>query len=820
MNEVNYYILNDKFENVAPLDDYESIIWTDRYSDAGDFEIYTGLTEQAGTFLQMNYYLKSLLSEHIMILSSNEISSDSESGNVLIIRGESLESILKIRIIWTQTTLNGNLQDAVERLLNENLINPSIKNRKIDNFIFVKSTDERITNLTIQAQFTGDVLFDAIKAICDNVKIGFKVTLTAQNQLAFMLYCGDNRTYSQKENPYVIISKDYDNIVNSDFLTSNDTLRNVALVAGEGEGLNRRTYITGNNNISGLNRRELYVDARDISSELSDGGTLSPDQYNALLKQRGDEKLAENVITRSFDGQIDPLGQFKYKEDYFLGDIIQFDDGYGNSAHARVSEYIYSDSNTGTEAYPTLDIMGDMVTYYVDIGDIYTEEVNSGESVLSPKTFTPKKTGWEFVGWRQDGKADGDVVTVLTMGYEPISLYAVFRQAVTVNYYDLNAYLFSTKYKYYNNNVIANPKFTITPTTYAGWTFRGWGTNGTGNAEVIYKEIKDTEFSSNATIYGLYQTNIVLSYNSNGGTGNIAPSSQMAYYNSVGTSVYPTFTLASNAFNRPNYNFVQWRMGNINGTPYKAGAKVTLQSNTVFYAEWVAVAHRVTYIYDGSTAYRMVAPGNTVLSPDIKPSKSGCTFLGWTNNVNAAEPLKTLNMGSNDITLYAVWKAKDKSLIAYNNYTYKDKYILPIDENFDSLAFSDSVDMSLYSGVHIELLQLTQTASEIWNDTGYKVGIYVSDGTEYDISYMYVNQNTMRYGSFNNIPYTYAENIQFLTIENQSFDINFKSSNMNNASIYWRMANYNTISHVGYVYRVSTFTNVGNCYLIGRQFAK
>lgn len=41
---------------------------------------------------------------------------------------------------------------------------------------------------------------------------------------------------------------------------------------------------------------------------------------------------------------------------------------------------------------------GNTVTYYVDTNVIYQEEVDIDDTVLSPKTFSPTKEGWEFVG--------------------------------------------------------------------------------------------------------------------------------------------------------------------------------------------------------------------------------------------------------------------------------------------------------------------------------------------------------------------------------------------------------------------------------------
>ena len=37
---MDLYITNPKFELVGVIDSYTSLIWTERYNDCGDFEIY------------------------------------------------------------------------------------------------------------------------------------------------------------------------------------------------------------------------------------------------------------------------------------------------------------------------------------------------------------------------------------------------------------------------------------------------------------------------------------------------------------------------------------------------------------------------------------------------------------------------------------------------------------------------------------------------------------------------------------------------------------------------------------------------------------
>ena len=109
----------------------------------------------------------------------------------------------------------------------------------------------------------------------------------------------------------------------------------MTLVAGEGEGAARRTAIVGS--ASGLDRRELFTDARDISSDTEDG-TLSDAEYMAQLRTKGLKNLADHIVTTAFEGEVEVTRLFKYGEDFFIGDIVQIANEYGNEGSAYISE--------------------------------------------------------------------------------------------------------------------------------------------------------------------------------------------------------------------------------------------------------------------------------------------------------------------------------------------------------------------------------------------------------------------------------------------------------------------------------------------------
>lgn len=293
-------ILDREFRQVCILDTFESLIWTERYSGCGDFEIYMPADALlAGTFGQ-GYYAWLKGSDQAMVVEEVSISTDAETGGHLTVSGRSLESLLDRRIVWKQTVLDGNLQNGVRKLLEENVISPAEADRRIPGFVFQESDDPAVKGLSIRAQYTGDNLYEAVETICKTYRLGFRVTLDGQKRFVFSLYAGADRSFGQRANPYVVFSPKFENITGSDYLESGRTLRNITLVAGEGEGAARKSLAVGGG--VGLERRELYTDARDIQSE-SYSQQLNDDTeaLNAYKQKLSDDQQALSDETKAAD---------------------------------------------------------------------------------------------------------------------------------------------------------------------------------------------------------------------------------------------------------------------------------------------------------------------------------------------------------------------------------------------------------------------------------------------------------------------------------------------------------------------------------------
>lgn len=354
------YVLNRNFESVAIVDTFISFIWTDRFWEPGDFELKVNASTEAVDLYQEDYYLWKSDSEHLMVIEDLELASDAEEGATYLVTGRSIESVLERRIIWGQKNIDGNLQSAIKSIMNENVISPSDSSRKISYISFKESTDSKITGLTADAQYTGNSLLEVIQDLCQTSKIGFKMTMPTDGQWVFELYTGVDRTYDQDENPYVIFSPNFENLMNSNAYTSKRDYKTVALVAGEGEGTSktRVTVTIDGGSGSGLDRREMYVDASDVSKTV-DGTELTDTQYRQKLTQRGKEDLEEHSITKTFDGEAETSRSFAYGIDFKMGDIVQNENEYGQTFTSRITEYIWSQDDSETKEYPTFTVIED-----------------------------------------------------------------------------------------------------------------------------------------------------------------------------------------------------------------------------------------------------------------------------------------------------------------------------------------------------------------------------------------------------------------------------------------------------------------------------
>lgn len=331
-------IMNDEFERLAIVDDYSSFIWSTRYYTSGDFQLIVDANEQYMNLFKRDYYVVRDDDENVGIIENIVVQENEDDHSQLIVTGRFLDCIIARRIIAAQTTVSGKVSDCIEQLLDENIMTPTDPDRQIPNF-FVDSFE---VATTMQAQYTGKNLLETISGLCQTYGLGYKVILNSDNEFIFSLYKGVDRTYDQNVNDWVIFSDTYDNLLSSKYEESYKSLVNAVLVAGEGEGLDRKTAWATTADATGLGRYELYKDQRNIQSN---SGEIPDEEYYELLRESGKESLT--AYTTAFTGNV-YFDNIRYKTDVGIGDICVIENtNWGIYIYSRLVEVIESVDETG-----------------------------------------------------------------------------------------------------------------------------------------------------------------------------------------------------------------------------------------------------------------------------------------------------------------------------------------------------------------------------------------------------------------------------------------------------------------------------------------
>lgn len=357
----NIHVLNQNFELQGVIDDYVSIIWRPSYYDIGDFEIYLNATDKAINLLRAGWYVVRssdisvengvITYKKVMVIKNLKLTTDVESGDFLAVTGREVKFLLNQRIVWGRYIINDSVEYALRRLIGANAINPVEPTRTIPN---MQHAEPKGYPEQIDIQISNKQLDEAVIEICKTYGYGWDIYIS-NNKLTVDIYKGVDRSYNQSERPYVVFSESFENLYGTEYVYESENYANMTLVGGEGEG-DDRIYSYVNNDVSGLERYEIFTDAKDISQNLgSEDEAISHEDYLLLLDERGRENLAGKTIAEGFSGEVLDFN-FKYGTDFFMGDIVTVINKYGIQKNVRVLSAIESEDASGKKLIPQYSI--------------------------------------------------------------------------------------------------------------------------------------------------------------------------------------------------------------------------------------------------------------------------------------------------------------------------------------------------------------------------------------------------------------------------------------------------------------------------------
>lgn len=324
------FIFNREIEFQGIFESYYSFIWRRKYHQAGEFELHCLLTDNTLKLLKKGNIITKKDDLEAAYITYRNLTQDEEGQEVLEVRGHFLTNYLGQRIIWGRAVFDSEIENAMRLLVHYQAINPLNEDRKINNLILNNSKG---FSQRIKYQVSNRNLLDELERLSNVSGLGYRIILDWQNKrFLFDVYKGLDRTVNQSTNPRAIFSTQFENVLSQDYMETVDKFKNVALIAGEGEGVERKTVSIGEG--IGLDRHELFVDAKDLQQE-----ELGEEEYLEQLEQRGKTELSEYQEIISFDSLVNLQSNLTYKKDYDLGDIVTTTNRkWGLTLHSRITE--------------------------------------------------------------------------------------------------------------------------------------------------------------------------------------------------------------------------------------------------------------------------------------------------------------------------------------------------------------------------------------------------------------------------------------------------------------------------------------------------
>ncbi|MCK1987169.1 siphovirus ReqiPepy6 Gp37-like family protein [Lysinibacillus fusiformis] len=344
MQDIELYIFDINFNRLATIDVYEEVEFQSKYYAHSLCLLTVEGNRKNAELLLVNE--NELSNELRILVRSDDLNRgyvietaefEDEEKTMIKVIAYSLSIFTSWRWIITQQRFQGNIEDVLKEFVRINCINTASPTRIIPNLVL--GINEGI-NIIADESYTQKVLDIALWEMCEKNEVTFEILMNHKaKKYVFSTFKGENRSTEQQNNPHVIFAKDFENIISQSYTDDKSNYKSTAYVAGEGEE-NDRTIVEVGETFSGFNRREVFFDARDLQSEYNEDGEtviIPQNEYIDLLKERGNNRKQDYQRIRTFESEANLHSQFKFNEDYFLGDVVtNRNDDLGIVMHQRI----------------------------------------------------------------------------------------------------------------------------------------------------------------------------------------------------------------------------------------------------------------------------------------------------------------------------------------------------------------------------------------------------------------------------------------------------------------------------------------------------
>lgn len=339
-----------------------SLLWTRKYYEPGNFEFHCPLTASNVEALKQDNVVAYPGAKEAGIVESLRFV-ETMRRKTIVAKGRFLSSYFDRRLIKGNVSMSGTVESVMVRLISRCSAIPLLSMAASGGFTETASVQVSNENLLVR-----------LKLLSLGSGLGFRVAPDFEGRkMQFQVYKGVDRSEAQTKNSRVIFSDAYKNLDEETYTYNSEKAKTYALVGGTAElkktvtetKLNDDGTMTVTEKIendkqdravevgggTGFDLREIYVDGGNVSERdaltddeietmrISEKNSRISAKADEIFRQKGQDALAKNAVASAFDSTVLADGNFKYRTDYDLGDIVTVaKDKWGMNEAKRITE--------------------------------------------------------------------------------------------------------------------------------------------------------------------------------------------------------------------------------------------------------------------------------------------------------------------------------------------------------------------------------------------------------------------------------------------------------------------------------------------------
>lgn len=329
--EIRIYDSNMDFQGI--IENQKSLLWNRAFNESGSFELHAPVADYNLSLLKRGNLVWKKGAVDAGVIEDIHIE-EAYDQHEIAVSGRFLPAYMDRRLVRPMFNFTGRAEVGMRTIFTNAVVIPKVQLGTLNGFT---------ENIEFQATYKSLLSIEQKIAKATNLGFRFRPDFN-EKVIYFEIYKGVDRSLSQTEHARVIFSEEYRNLNKATYQENDQLLGTVCYVGGQGEGSERVFVTVGDDALTGLERREIFINGADISSE-----GLTDAEYREKLRQRGLDKLNESTLFQYMECEAIPSGNFNYVTDYDLGDIVTVKkSNWGITQNLRLSAVTEAYEN-GTE---------------------------------------------------------------------------------------------------------------------------------------------------------------------------------------------------------------------------------------------------------------------------------------------------------------------------------------------------------------------------------------------------------------------------------------------------------------------------------------